>query len=335
VAIVGAGLMGKWHAYYALQLKMTIVAIIDNKLSQAELLASQCSQAKAYDDFALFLQQKTADIVHICTPLDTHFSFAKLAINAGLHVIIEKPFATDINQTNELLKLAKEKDVLVFPVHQFSNQLAVKKLLTTEPLGEILRFDFVTCSAGAEQIPLVLINDEIANILPHPLSLFKTFKPEIRLGDIDWHGHNSSFGEYIFNAIQDGILLSIYIGMSSRPTRCELHIFGTKAKATLNLFHGYVIIEKGATTRFQKIVQPFKYGVQLLYIATKNLIRRLLQQENAYPGLKDLLAVSYADIRNSKDATDIHEIISDVAQARENIIGQFTSFTKTQRRADK
>jgi len=331
VAIVGAGLMGKWHAYYALQLKANIVAIIDENLSQAELLASQCLQAKAYDDFTLLLQDGVADVVHICTPLDSHFSLVKLAINAGLHVIVEKPLVSDVRQTEELLKLAKQKGILLFPVHQFSNQLPVKKLLTNEQLGELRRFDFVTCSAGAEQVPLALLNNEVADILPHPLSLFQTFKSRIDLSEINWHVHNSSPGECTVHAIHDKVLFNIYISMSSRPTRCELHIFGTKAKATLNLFHGYMAVESGSPTRFQKIVQPFKYSAQLFFNATINLCRRVIQRENAYPGLRDLLTASYADIQNSLDVSAVNEKILEVAQARENIICHFTSIQNTKK----
>lgn len=53
------------------------------------------------------------DIVTIVTPDDTHFEIAKAAIQKGLHVLITKPPVKTLNHHLELIKLAKEKKVLV------------------------------------------------------------------------------------------------------------------------------------------------------------------------------------------------------------------------------
>jgi predicted dehydrogenase len=86
------------------------------------------------------LTDKEVQLVSICTPASTHYEFAKQAILAGKHVIVEKPFCDTLEHAKELFALGKEKGVLVIPYQNRrfdSDFLAVKQVIEQGFLGQI------------------------------------------------------------------------------------------------------------------------------------------------------------------------------------------------------
>ncbi|BBV86637.1 oxidoreductase [Enterobacter kobei] len=84
------------------------------------------------------------DLIVIPTPNDTHFPLAKAALEAGKHVIVDKPFTVTLSQARELDALAKGLGRLLSVFHNRrwdSDFLTVKTLLSEGTLGEILFFE--------------------------------------------------------------------------------------------------------------------------------------------------------------------------------------------------
>src|SRR3989344_4806491 len=74
------------------------------------------------------LADKEVKAVIIATPANTHFKLASAALEAGKHVLIEKPLATSSEQAEELAKKAKEKNLVLMVGHTFEYNSAVVKL---------------------------------------------------------------------------------------------------------------------------------------------------------------------------------------------------------------
>jgi hypothetical protein len=89
--------------------------------------------------------------------------------------------------------------------------------------------------------------------------------------------------------------------MNSRPTTNSFHLFGTDGTIHLNLFHGFAIIEPGKTSRIRKIMHPFDLSARNFSAATGNLARRLIKNESAYPGLRQLIGEFYGAVKNDED----------------------------------
>ncbi|KAI0879907.1 NAD(P)-binding protein [Annulohypoxylon maeteangense] len=92
-----------------------------------------------------FLDDAALDVVIITTPPQTHFSFAQKALQAGKHVLVEKPFVPTMSEADALINLAKEKGRLIC-VYQNrrwdSDFLTVQKLLAGgNKLGRIVEFE--------------------------------------------------------------------------------------------------------------------------------------------------------------------------------------------------
>src|SRR5262249_13004483 len=103
VAVVGAGLMGRWHAHAAHQRG----GIVDTDVTKAESLARRVGGAKAFAEIHEALRRCCLDAVHICTPLRTHAALVSIAIDARLHALVEKPLAETFGETRRLLEAAK------------------------------------------------------------------------------------------------------------------------------------------------------------------------------------------------------------------------------------
>lgn len=86
----------------------------------------------------------TIDLVVIPTPNDTHFPLAKAALEAGKHVVVDKPFTVTLSQARELDALAKSQGKLLSVFHNRrwdSDFLTVKSLINEGRLGEVAYFE--------------------------------------------------------------------------------------------------------------------------------------------------------------------------------------------------
>ncbi|MFT3902955.1 MAG: Gfo/Idh/MocA family oxidoreductase [Niabella sp.] len=100
---------------------------------------------KLYRSFDELLADKEVDVVVVNTPVQTHFEYAKAALNAGKSVIVEKPFTVNANEALELDLLAKEKDLFlsVYQNRRYDGDfLAVRDVVTENLLGELREAEF-------------------------------------------------------------------------------------------------------------------------------------------------------------------------------------------------
>ncbi len=116
VGVAGLGFIGPAHIEALRRIPgIEVVAVSETTEELAKSKAEQLGIQKYFGDFNELLNEDI-DCVHICTPNYLHFEMAKAALDAGKHVVCEKPLATTIAEGEELLKLAREKG-LIHAVH--------------------------------------------------------------------------------------------------------------------------------------------------------------------------------------------------------------------------
>lgn len=111
--------------------------------SQAEAVRAAYPRAAVTTAQALIADPDIALVV-VSTPNDTHFPLARAALEAGKHVVIDKPFANSVAQAEELAALAAARGLLAIPFHNRrwdSDFLTVRKLLDAQALGEVMLFE--------------------------------------------------------------------------------------------------------------------------------------------------------------------------------------------------
>jgi predicted dehydrogenase len=105
--VVGAGHMGRYHAEkFAARSDCKLVAVVDVDPARAEPIARRFG-CPALTDYRKILE--SADAAVISVPTERHREVAGVCLEAGLHVLVEKPIAVDLEQSDALLRLAREK----------------------------------------------------------------------------------------------------------------------------------------------------------------------------------------------------------------------------------
>lgn len=121
-------------------------------------------------DYRKLLADARLDAVVIATPVATHYSFAKAALEAGKHVLIEKPFTTSVREAEELTELAERRGLTLMVDHTFVYTGAIRKIkeiVRGGELGDLLYFDSVRINLGLFQSDINVVWD----LAPHDLSI--------------------------------------------------------------------------------------------------------------------------------------------------------------------
>jgi len=83
------------------------------------------------------IEDATIDAVVVATPVATHFPLAKRALEAGKHVLVEKPFVTSVAEADELVRLARRRERVLLVGHTFEYAAAVDRIREIVAAGEI------------------------------------------------------------------------------------------------------------------------------------------------------------------------------------------------------
>jgi predicted dehydrogenase len=137
-AIFGTGFMGRVHLEAVRRLEFVEAAAIAGRNAEAaERLGAGFSVPKITTDYREILRDPAIDAVHICTPNAQHFPMAKDALQAGKHVICEKPLATSVEEGKELVALAAERGVRNCVCHNLRFYPMVQQMRAMREAGDL------------------------------------------------------------------------------------------------------------------------------------------------------------------------------------------------------
>lgn len=136
-------------------------------LAEAAIRHPQARVTASYEEL---LEDPDLDAVAIVTPVSTHHELAVAALEAGKHVLVEKPVAASSAEAANLIKLAADQSLILLPGHTFLYSppvVKVKELLETGELGEIYFVSLSRVNLGLHQPDVSVIWD----LAPHDLSI--------------------------------------------------------------------------------------------------------------------------------------------------------------------
>ena len=294
--IVGAGLMGRWHAASVSAAGGIVAAIVDHDAEAARKLAARHSDALVVSTLDEALSVAPIDVVHVCTPLPTHAAFARLALERGAHVLIEKPLAAVAAETESLVDLAGRLGRLIVPVHQLAFQRGVLRAHERLPdIGRLQRLSFSICSAGGERLNASRPDEIVDEILPHPISVALAFGLAPKEGSISVLAPRDGELTAIW-CTDGGATVSIAISMNGRPPHNSARLVASQGTLHFDFFHGYSFAEPSWTARWRKAAAPFERAGRGAAAAAGNLFLRAARREPAYPGLRELVSRFYAAV---------------------------------------
>jgi len=142
-AFVGTGIVGEMHGR-AVSRNATsrLVGVFDLDASLASA-ATEKFGGRTYADMDELLADPDVELVHVLTPLTAHLETALKALEAGKHVLIEKPVAQEIGDLQTLQQAAAKADRLCMPAHNYIYAPAIqraKRLIDEGKLGDICGF---------------------------------------------------------------------------------------------------------------------------------------------------------------------------------------------------
>lgn len=155
LGVIGCGGFGLFAVQQFLQVPGVRLVGVSGTHRPASVAAAARFGVENQDDLDAFLATDGLDLVYIATPPFLHHPRARAALLAGKHVIVEKPLAMDVAQADELIAIARERDLLVIAnLMQRYNPLfdRVRRLIDGRLLGEPLYGSFLNC-ASDESLP--------------------------------------------------------------------------------------------------------------------------------------------------------------------------------------
>jgi predicted dehydrogenase len=141
-ALFGTGFVGRVHLEGIRRLGyVQLYAIGEPQIEKAQTLAAEFGAQKVEADYRRILDDPAVEAVHVCTPNALHFPIARDAMQAGKHVICEKPLATSVKEAKDLVKVAadaKRRNCTFHNLRYYPMVQHMRRMREAGELGDIL-----------------------------------------------------------------------------------------------------------------------------------------------------------------------------------------------------
>jgi len=238
IAIIGCGRIGQWHLRaYRRHPEAAIVAVADVDFERARAMAAEVG-ANAYRSHSEMLAYETLDAASVCSVPSTHHNITIDLLEAGVHVLCEKPLALTVAELREMLEKERAANRLLLPAfkYRFHEEVeSARRLLATGSLGRILTFRIMFGGqldmSGTWYVrPEVSGGGVLMDNGSHSIDLIRHLLGEI--GEVTAEATNSqSYGVEdtgkLIVRLEDGAVGTVDLSWAMAvPSRAYLEIFG-------------------------------------------------------------------------------------------------------------
>ncbi len=259
VGIVGCGNVARSHLQALERVPgVEVVGACDAVAERLERTRSQFRIEGAYGDAADMLGRERLDVVHVLTPPATHKSLSIQALEAGCHVLVEKPMALDVGEADELLEASRRSGRTLGVCHNYLFSpalLSARDLASSGRLGRVVaveifwrvwrgKKDRYATTPWLRQLPGGLFHESA----PHVVYLQQEFLGPLRVVAAvvaDTHPSSSPSGE--LRAVFEGAsgIGTVHISFSASPYQFGLRIYGTKMTAYVDIANHILVKAPG------------------------------------------------------------------------------------------
>jgi predicted dehydrogenase len=311
VALIGAGQIARQHLSCLKGLPgVKLAAICDLSPATAEAAAERYGVRAWFTDHRAMLEKVQPDVVHVTTPPTSHFGLAMDSLNAGAHVIVEKPATPVFSELERLVRCAEGASRHLVEDYNYVFNHATQEILRSIESGEfgaVIHIEVLICldilgpvsfaDPNSPHPALTLAGGAIADFLPHLASLAHRFVGPHRTAQTVWTKHKSSilpFDE--FRALLDAERGTAVLGFSSssQPDAFWLRVYGERMQATTNLFETRLTFDRprNVPKPLRSFFSGLEEGRTIRRAALATLLRKF-KDVGAYEGLWELLARTY------------------------------------------
>jgi predicted dehydrogenase len=315
VGIVGCGQIAAVHIpHIRAQPQATIVGVADPNTAQAQELARRFHIPHVYSTLAGLLDAQRPDVVHILTPPQTHATLAVEAMEAGCHVLVEKPMAVNLEAADAMEAVAQRRGVklCVDHNHLFDPAMArARGLVEQGAIGEVVWVEsFEGFDQGNPNNPYVkpgsadhwvhqLPGGIFQNLAPHPAYLLLTFLGAPRrvqaVAQKTGRVPTAFADELRVLVTSDSGMGCFMVSLSIEPFMKYVHIYGTAGTLRVNITTNNLIFLK--TRQLPRALARGVHGVdeamQLISGTVANAWKVATGRLRSYPGMGVLIAQFY------------------------------------------
>ena len=253
VAVIGLGQMGAVHAAIVHEHPQAeLVAVADLDAERLQRLADETG-ATPYRDFRTLFDEAEIDALSICLPDELHLEPVVAAAERGLHVLVEKPLATDMVQARTMIDACEANDVLLMVAHllRFDPRYeAVKQAIEAGDLGDVTHVMAHRNSPWSEGPARYADGTSLTlHVAVHDIDLVTWFLADTpatvyaaavsrKLADKGMHDHVAAIVRY-----RGGALATFQYSWALPPTSvtkldARTELIGTRGMATVGTYHG-------------------------------------------------------------------------------------------------
>jgi predicted dehydrogenase len=231
LAIVGVGYWGPNLVRTALSTPtFRLDWLCDLEVERARAVLGPYTTVRATDSYDAILGDPAVAAVAIATPAATHFDLVRSALEAGKHVLVEKPLTPSAAEGDKLASLAHRSGLVLMCDHTYCYTPAVqriRKLIRSGEIGEVQFIDSVRINLGLVQPDI----DVLWDLAPHDLSILDFVLPEsvtpvgvaAHVGDPI--GAGRACLAYLSMWLSNGALAHVHVNWLS-PTKIRTAVFG-------------------------------------------------------------------------------------------------------------
>lgn len=287
----------------------------------ARQLGARYGVANCYSDFDKLLCIERPDVVHIVTPPPSHLPLAMAAIDAGCHLVVEKPLALDSCEAAQLIAHAKRRARKLTIAYTYYFDPAVKmlrNLVQQGVMGEAVHLEsFLGYNLNGPFGSTVLSDRDhwvhklpgklFQNVLDHLLNKITEFFPdeEPLVQAFSWQGVDGH--SPLDCSLPDELRVSVigekrsaYLTFSShsRPIQHFLRFYGTKNTAHLDFENSTITLTRGSVLPgvLGRLASPFAQGWQHMRQGGENVLRFARSEYHFFEGFNYLLSEFYNSI---------------------------------------
>jgi predicted dehydrogenase/nucleoside-diphosphate-sugar epimerase len=307
IGILGAGQMARQHARAITRLGDVIVsAAVDPDPAALEEIRRLHPSASGFASFDDLLRSQSVDVVHVCTPPQTHEQLTAQALDSGCHVYVEKPFVETREAAAQLAKIADRKGLKICAGHQLLYEPPTVSALKLLPsVGELTHIESYFSFRAAKHTPsgrAPLRDDlQLLDILPHPVYLLLHFLERAADGKTQLVSVEIGPRGTIHAFVRRGSLAgTLVVTLEGRPVESYLRLVGTNGSIHADYVRSTVQRNIGpGASGIDKLVSPYRLCWQLLAGTTAAMGKRFLRRQRSYPGLAEIFGAFYDSIREN------------------------------------
>ncbi|MFM7311417.1 MAG: Gfo/Idh/MocA family protein [Flavobacteriales bacterium] len=233
IAIIGFGYWGpNLVRNFSSTKGASVKWVADLRSERLETAQRSFPTVQVSTQFDQVMQDPEVHAVVIATPVFTHFELAMKALQAGKHVLLEKPMTESVSQAKQLIQLAETKGLKLMVDHTFLYTSAVQKmkqLIDADELGTIKYFDSTRINLGLIQQDVNVLWD----LAPHDISILNYLIPahprSVQATGVS-HIHNGIENIAYLTVNYDHDFIAHFHCSWSSPVKIRMMLFGGDKK---------------------------------------------------------------------------------------------------------